>query len=164
MTEKEFQRKIVPMRRQWYSRCLRMGIPPDDAADIIQELQIKLWRNRNSMPELQEDIARYCTVALRNESIGWFRRRRETADISELKDVSADFTGDNEYADTLERVVKIIERLPASQREVIKMSSFGEMENSEIAETLGQSEVNVRQLLSRGRRKLKEMWNRIEKG
>ena len=41
MTEKEFRQRVVPLQRLMYGLALKMGMPPDDAADVVQETQIK---------------------------------------------------------------------------------------------------------------------------
>lgn len=51
MTEKEFRQRVVPLQRLMYGLALKMGMPPDDAADVVQETQIKLWRHRVDIPD-----------------------------------------------------------------------------------------------------------------
>lgn len=98
MTEKEFRQRVMSLHRLMYGMALRMGMPPDDAADA-------------------------------------------------------------EYRDTRAAIERLIDSLPEGQRTAIRLSSFGGLDNNEIAATTGLSEANVRQLLSRGRRKLRELWN-----
>ena len=62
-----------------------------------------------------------------------------------------------EYNDTRRHIEILIDTLPPGQRDAIRMSGFGGLDNSEIAEATGQTENNVRQLLSRGRRRLREL-------
>ena len=64
-------------------------------------------------------------------------------------------------ADAIARLSNVIDRLPASQAEVMRLSAFGGLSNDEIAQATGLDNQNVRALLSRGRRKIKEMFIKL---
>ncbi len=68
--------------------------------------------------------------------------------------------GSAEYRDQRQRIKNLIDSLPPGQRDVLRLSAFGGLDNSEIAEVTGMSESNVRQLLSRGRKRLRELFNK----
>ena len=51
MGEKEFRQKVLPLQRMMYALALKIGLPPDDAADAVQETMLKLWRGREGIPE-----------------------------------------------------------------------------------------------------------------
>lgn len=157
MTEQEFRQKVLPLQRQMYGIALRMGIPPDDAADAVQETQIKLWRRRDGIPESDSELRLYCLAAFRNECISMLRRSRPIVGLDEAAELRGDETETTEYRDMKHRIETLIDRLPAGQSRVIRLSGFGGLDNTEIAEATGQTENNVRQLLSRGRRRLREM-------
>lgn len=157
MTEEEFRLKVLPLRRQMYCLALRMGIPPDDAADAVQDTQIRLWRRRDGIPSLHAELKLYCIAAMRNECLSRIRHKKPTGPIDEAVFESAVEYDEVEYADTRQRMDILISKLPAGQREAIRLSAFGQLDNTEIASRMGQTESNVRQLLSRGRRKLREM-------
>lgn len=158
MEEKEFRQKVMPLQRLMYSVALRMGVPPDDAADAVQETQLRLWRSRQGIPDDDAGMKSYCMAVLRNECISWYRRHKETDPL----DAATGLDGPGmeealEASDMKVHIEHIIDRLPTGQREVIRLSSFGELDNSEICDATGLSQVNVRQLLSRARRKLREI-------
>jgi len=157
MTEQEFRQKVLPLQRQMYGIALRMGIPPDDAADAVQETQIRLWRRRNGIPEDEKELRLYCLTAFRNECISMLRRSKPTVELDEAAELRGDEAEMTEYRDTRHRIEVLIDTLPAGQSRIIRLSGFGGLDNSEIAEATGQTENNVRQLLSRGRRRLREL-------
>jgi RNA polymerase sigma-70 factor (ECF subfamily) len=157
MTEAEFRHTVLSLRDLMYGIALRMGIPADDAADVVQDTQIKLWRAREGIPPDAAELKRYCLAALKNESLTYLRRQREKIPIEEAPDIPAERSRDAEYDDTRNRIESLIDSLPTGQRDVIRMSSFGDLDNSEIATATGLTEANVRQLLSRGRRRLREL-------
>lgn len=161
MTEKEFRQRVLPLQRLMYGMALRMGMPPDDAADAVQETQIKLWRHRAEIPDDDGAMRFYSITTLRRECISMMRRQKLAVAIDEAAEIKApDSPASTEYRDTRHRIEILIDSLPPGQSRVIRLSSFGGLDNAEIAEATGQTEANVRQLLSRGRRKLRELMNK----
>lgn len=161
MTEKEFRQRVLPLQRLMYGIALRMGMPPDDAADAVQETQVNLWRHRDGIPEDQDDLRLYSITALRRECISMLRKRKPSVTLDEVTERQAPEEGASaEYRDTRQRMEVLIDSLPPGQCRVVRLSSFGGLDNAEIAEVTGQTETNVRQLLSRGRRRLRELLNK----
>lgn len=76
MTEKEFRQRVLPLQRLMYGLALKMGMPPDDAADVVQETQIKLWRHRVDIPDDDGALRMYSLSTLRRECITMMRRRK----------------------------------------------------------------------------------------
>lgn len=60
----------------------------------------------------------------------------------------------------LSHLMKCMSDLPQAQQEVIRLRHFADLSIREIAETTRQTETNIRQLLSRARRAMKEKLNR----
>lgn len=158
MTEQEFRQRVLPLQRLMYGVALKMGLPPDDAADAVQETQVRLWRRRDRIPDNDAELKLYCMAALRNECISALRRRKPSVALEEAEQLKTpEEESSAEYRDTRRRIETLIDSLPGSQGKVIRMSSFGGLDNAEIARATGNTENNVRQLLSRGRRRLREL-------
>lgn len=157
MTEEEFRRSVLPLQHAMYGIALRMGIPPDDSADTVQETLLRLWRNRGGIPASPGELRPYCLAAFRNECITLLRRRHPTVDLDRAREIRSGPAEGTEYRDTRRHIEGLIDRLPPGQRQVVRLSGLGGLDNSEIARATGESEANVRQLLSRGRRRLREM-------
>ena len=66
-----------------------------------------------------------------------------------------------ENADEVERVTQLIEQLPENQKRVLKLRGFGDCSMEEIEEITGFSAVNVRTLLSRARKIIKEQYIKL---
>ena len=159
MEEKEFRQKVMPLQRMMYALALKLGLPPDDAADAVQETQLRLWRGREGLPEDPPAMKAYCMIAIKNECLSVIRRRRETTPIEDALGVKAETdAGEIEAKDTRRRMEQLIDSLPDGQRRVIRLSSFGEFDVMEISDATGFTPGNVRQLLSRGRKRLRELF------
>ena len=157
VTQEEFRRDILTLKQSMYGIVLRMGISPDDGADVVQETMIGLWRSRDSIPATAADRRSYCLHALRNRALTYISRRRERYPLDEAAEVNAQPERDAEYTDTRRRIESLIDTLPPAQRQALRLSAFAALDNSGIAEVTGTSETNVRQLLSRGRRRLRDL-------
>lgn len=162
MEENEFRQKILPLQHMMYGIALKSGLPPDDAADVVQEALLRLWRARASLPSPPGEQRAYCLGAFRNILISTLSEI--TSRGNRLTDISGDTNGMDNAANQptdsgtirldLERM---IDTLPENQRKVIRLSGFGGLETDEIARATGFTAVNVRQLLSRARRRLREL-------
>ncbi len=53
-----------------------------------------------------------------------------------------------------------MERLPDAQQNILKLRAYADLDNEEIAQTLGINNATVRQQLSRARKSLREMMAR----
>lgn len=162
MEEKEFRQRVMPLQCKMYTIALRLGMAPDDAVDAVQETLLKLWRARGGIPEQDAGLNAYCMTALRNECISFLRRRKEIyslddIDGKELKTHPGVHSFESE--EEKNRIKQFIESLPEGQRIVIKLSSYDGYEIQEISEATGYSLSNVRQLLSRGRKRLRVLLN-----
>ena len=81
----------------------------------------------------------------------------------ELAEISDNLSSeDAEQSDSVRHIRRLIETLPSSQQRVLILSSMYHLDTAEIAKATGLSPGNVRQLLSRGRKRLRDLLNRID--
>lgn len=162
MTEAEFERFILPCHRKMYAAAYVILSDGDEAADVVQECFARLWERRSRIENPQSPEA-YCLTVVRRLSIDRIRRTRN---VQSIDDTPVETAGDDsadrklEQTDTLRMVDSLIGKLPEQQQKVIRMSSALGMDNKQIAEATGLSDVNVRTLLSRGRRQLKRLFEK----
>lgn len=158
MTREKFISLIVPQHRCMFRLALVLCGNEADAADLVQDTMMRLWERRHTFDDL-DTPGGYCCRALRNRYMD--RCRLTTAEHTQLAEnclaTSDDVMMWAECSSQLSLVHNLIDRLPPAQREVIRLSSAGGYSNVEIAAMTGLSDVNVRSLLSRARKKLKEM-------
>lgn len=131
-----------------------LGNNSDDAADAVQDTMVKLWNTGDALSDIRQPQA-YAISVLRTTVIDMLRRRHPVDTLDESISITEIPASDTESAAFLEH---IISNLPASQQEVIKLSAFAGMSSHEIAQATGLTDGNVRQLLSRGRKKIKELY------
>lgn len=127
----------------------------------------KLWENRSRLEQL-DNVEAYATVTVRNIAVSTLSRRRRRYD--RFSDPPPDLADSNpnpvesfENREDIRAVSKMLSRLPENQRKVVVMSAVSGLSNSEIKKATGLSDDNVRVLLSRGRKKLRQLFSNFTK-
>ena len=124
----------------------------DEAQDMMQDVAERILRRQDSMNEV-ENVDAFITRSVRNACIDRLRRRKDTTPkIPEVPDTrSPDRWSDREL------VHKAMARLPEKQRLAVHLKDIEGYSCKELADILETDEANVRTILSRGRRALKEV-------
>ena len=163
MSNEEFKKRFLSFHSLIYRISYRILENKDDADDIAQEVYIKLWEQRNNFGNIRNDEAFVVTLT-KNLSVDWLRKNHcKTASVIDDKDIISCENREEERMDArdeLSNLMQCMSALPKAQQEVIRLRHFADLSISEIAETTRQTETNIRQLLSRARRTMKEKLNR----
>ena len=124
----------------------------DEAQDMMQDVAERILRREGSLDEVG-NIDAFITRSVRNACIDRLRRRKETTPkIPEVPDEkSPDRWSDRQL------VHRAMARLPERQRLAIHLKDIEGYSGKEIADILETDEANVRTILSRGRRALREI-------
>ncbi|PYF74455.1 RNA polymerase sigma factor [Pedobacter nutrimenti] len=132
------------------------------AEEIIADLFIKVWDNRKSNIIL--NVKNYLFVSAKNLSINYQQKKKEPVDSIEDLDLAQHFlqerdtpfkilSGRESYGITL----KMIDRLPQRQREVLLMSRMDNLDKHKIAAILGISVRTVETTLYQALAQLREL-------
>lgn len=159
MTEKEFNHIILPLADAVYDFAFHLSGSPNDAADLTQDVLVRLWENRKELKRLDSPKA-YALTITRNLYLDHLKKHKPVYDETLM--LTSGSEEQNLYKrienkDTLEAVKVIIGSLPPNQREVMILREIEELEFDEIARITGLGLNNIRVLLSRGRSKVKEI-------
>ncbi|MDU1905554.1 MAG: RNA polymerase sigma factor [Dysgonomonas sp.] len=161
MNAVRFKEKYIPYHQKMYRVAYRLLEDAQDAEDMVQEAYIKLWNKRNELNYIENEES-YCIVLLRNLCLDFLRSKNkniiESADNVVLADKDV-ITNDIESRETITQIEVIISQLPEQQQRVIRLRHFDDYSNEEIEQIMGLTNVNVRVLLSRARKKLKELFD-----
>jgi RNA polymerase sigma-70 factor (ECF subfamily) len=117
---------------------LRLGLSPAAAEDLAQETMLTVWNKAQSFDASRASASTWIFTIARNLRIDLLRRERDPNLLAELYDgVVEPMPSDNVL--TVEREVRIraaLDKLPADQADVIRLSFFEDRPQSEIANTL----------------------------
>ncbi|MDE5745810.1 MAG: sigma-70 family RNA polymerase sigma factor, partial [Paramuribaculum sp.] len=123
---------------------------------------VKLWTIKEKLDGVRS-LKAYCYGMVRNACMTRIAKTRITESVEDMVIATDRSTPHKivEARDSLRILMQAIDTMPAEQGEVLKLSAYAGMSNSEIAELTGLSDTNVRALLSRGRKKLKILFSKI---
>lgn len=151
-SEEIFHQRFLPLYPRLYAVALSITGNSTDAADAVQDSMTKIWSRISDIADLKSPLG-YAMTILHNSAIDIVRSHKST----ELTDnISTEPT----EPDTVEFLYRAIRSLPDFQRRAVELSAFAELSAEEIASQLHTSPANARQLLSRGRRKLREIFQK----
>jgi RNA polymerase sigma-70 factor (ECF subfamily) len=124
-------------------------VPPGEVEDLLQDVFLSAFRRLNT---LRDDTAFGGWIAMmaRNRAMDFFRRRKETAELSEHLP--------QRHAPQAEakEALAIIRRLPEAYRETLVLRLVEGMSGPEIAARTGLTPASVRVNLHRGMKLLRE--------
>lgn len=158
MTEQQFRDRVMPHHRLMSGMAMAILGDREDAMDCLQDCLLALWNRRDELEHV-DNVKAYCLHTVRNCALSMLRRTNRLETVIPEIDESLDPQTRLEDKDRLAKVMEQIESLPAAQREVIRMSAILGLSNDDVAKMSGQSPGNVRTLLSRARKRLKEYFN-----
>ncbi len=162
----EFKIKILPMRHKLQNYALKLCNDSLDAEDVVQEVLIKLWNQRDKLNEYRnlESLAMSIT---HNHCIDICRTRKaaavsyENVQLADKKEYLPDTI--LEIKDECSLMKIIIDSLPPIQRTIIYMKDVEGYEAEEIGEITGCAPETIRSNLSRGRKKVREKYFQVIK-
>lgn len=159
MTSKEFEEKYVRMAPRLYQVAYGLLHNQQDAEDVVQETLVKLWHEADRL-ERMGNPSGYVLRILKNASIDLLRLRPNEIELEPLEEVIAE-PDLSPHKETQDKVKTILQSLPMKAQQIITMRHVAECSIDEICEVTGETPVNVRQILSRTRKKIVEQFKRL---
>lgn len=161
-----FKEKYIPYHQKLYRVAYRLLEDACDAEDLVQEAYIKLWNKRDELMVIDNSEA-YCVILLRNLCLDFLRAKKSHLFQSTENTIITDsnmLSDRIESIDEIKHIESIINLLPEQQRKIIKLRHFDDYSNEEIEQIMGLSSINVRVLMSRARKKIKELFKSYNHG
>ncbi len=149
--------------RRLLSFCIKYTKSRETAEEIMEDTFVWLWKNRQ---DIKEELSLKPILFLRAKHYLINAHRKivnspiyeDYMDYLDHHDSSSNATDSLlEYDDFLKQVWRMLERLPKTQQEVIKLSKIEMLNNQEIAQRLNYSEQTVKNQLSLGLKQLREI-------
>lgn len=154
--KKYFAERFLPYTSRMYAAALAILGSQSDAEDAVQTAMLRIWENirRGNIPDSPEA---YALTAVRRICLN------ELSRLKRLTALDGDFpagsnAGENRIA--LGEVTELMRSLPTTERRAIELTAYGGCSSDELAAALGTSSANARQILSRGRKKLRSFFSR----
>lgn len=159
MQASDFKQLFLPCHRKLFSVAYRLMSNAQAAEDMVQETFLKLWMQRDKIEKVDNPEAYSITVLRRI-----FYDKMRAGHLQEVdKDVgslqvssSQNISKQLEEADEYQRVRLLINHLPEPQARIMLMRDIEDCSFEEISIETGLTEVNIRSILSRARKKIRE--------
>lgn len=165
MNHHDFKTNILPIKNRLFRFALRMVGQSAEAEDVVQEVFIKLWNNRQHIDAVT-NIEAWCITATRNLSIDKLRSKHHRLQPMQagfdLHDHSATPYEATAGQDAIEQVRHLMDQLPDKQRDIMQLRDIEGLSYQEIAEALGLPLDQVKVYLFRARKSVRERLVKLE--
>lgn len=146
--EASFVKLFYLYRNKLYSYSLRITESPELAEDMVQDVFLKLWKNRSQLDKV-EHFGAFIFKMVQNQAVNAFKRMaNETLILSEMQnevDVYKAGPEQNiEYKEVQFLINSVVKKLPPQQNLVFKLSREQGLKHHEIAHLLKISPYTVK--------------------
>lgn len=162
MTAEEFKCLFFPYRQKLYRMAVSYLGQSEDAEDAVQETYVRLWNRKDELSLV--NVEAYSITIVKNISLDLLRSRKRKGYAVDIEscDIAVEESLGNDSKETLLFIARWMKKLPAVQRRVFELRHKKEMSMKMISEELNLTETNVKVILSRLRKQLKEEYLRYE--
>jgi RNA polymerase sigma-70 factor (ECF subfamily) len=163
MQQLEFQNEVLIHKDQMFRLALRILRDEEDANDIVQDSLLKLWDKRKVLTDIR-NIKSFSMTMVRNACIDFIRKHKALTDQEQVILRKTDELNPEKelvISDQLDQVKNIINQMNEQQREVIQLREIEELEYDEIAEITGLTINNLRVIISRARKEIRNKMSEL---
>ena len=154
MNKETFKQTYLPLSASMYRTAYRILGNPEDAEDMVQEAYMKLWKQRDTLDGIL-DARAYAVTSVKNLCLDTIRKRHLSYEDMAAASTPYTETIHSEEAALLHRYIDSLEE---PQHTVVVMRDIGGYSFEEIASVVQLKEAHIRMILSRARRKLRELY------
>jgi len=166
MDAREFRQRFMPHHQLLYRVAYHLTSNAQDAEDLLQDLYLKLWQKRDELPEEATRDA-YLATMMRNLFIDQRRLKRLDAS-TELKNEEGppderSLDRQIDARDEVRQIEGLISELSERDAKIIQMHLIEDRTYEEIEHDTGLSQGNIRIIVMRTKKKLKQQFQNITK-
>lgn len=157
MDAEKLKKAIYTYKDQMYRLALSILKNKPEAEDALQDVFIKCWENRSKI-RIDESLKAYLMQSTRNKCLDMIKKQSRQKETETVEDYEYQHKSEPniDHAEQLKIVYELINRLPEKNRTVLELREKEDLSFDEIASITMNSVENVRTILSRTRKKLKE--------
>lgn len=157
MTLEEFKTEVLPVKNKLFRFAKLLMKNRAEAEDIVQDVLLRLWSNREKMDEYKNIEAFSITIT---KNLCLDKLKSKASKTTQLKEnlIVKDKNPDEEYEskDINNKINEIINRLPVQQKMIIQLRDIEGYGFEEISEVVNMTLNAIRVNLSRARKKVRD--------
>ncbi len=157
MTNDEFENLIIQQKDKLYRFAFSILKNQEEAEDAVQEIVLKLWNKRLTV-HINKNIESYCMQSIKNHCFDVLRKKNQHLNYRNNSTFTYSENSNIENIDLVEKIKIEVQNLSTQQRMAIELKDFQGYNYDEISEILEQSVNAVRVNVSRGRKRLYEIF------
>lgn len=155
MTYEEFCSTWIPLGESLLPAAAGILGSLDDAEDVLQDLYVKLWRQRDTLDSVHNPSG-YAMRVLKNMCVDFLRAKRPDVPLPEELEGFGSPDSRMEERERIRCLASDILKLPRTQRQVLEMRTMQGLSYEEISRETGISQLSLRVLLSKARKTLRK--------
>ncbi len=136
----------------------RIGLDKPLAEDLTSEVFIKAFKNFSSFDKTKK-FQPWIYMIAHNHLVNHYKSAKQTVSLDDVAPYLGDSGTQAETRYEMNRVLRIIDSLPESDRDIIRFKFIDGLASREISELLGREEGAIRTQLSRSLHKLRGIIN-----
>ncbi|MEO9966704.1 MAG: RNA polymerase sigma factor [Reichenbachiella sp.] len=164
MTTEQFKKEVLSGKNKLYRYALSIVCNVELAEDIVQEVFMKLWNQREKLSKIH-NIEAWSMTLTRNQCLDKLRKKKlQVVDLSEAKyQISGHQVADHLSInnDLMEKIESTLALLPEKQREIFRLRELLGYSNQEIEKILNLDDSQVKVYLFRARQKVRASLSKI---
>lgn len=161
MNAQEFKQRFMPFHQRLYKVAYFLAGNVEDAEDLLQDTYLKLWQKRNTLGDGAQNI-NYLATIMRNIYVDQQRLLKNSAthDVDETLEPpdGVSLQARIEASDSLRQLEHLIGSLPPREQQVMRKYALEQQTYDEIQHNTGLASSNIRQIVSRTKRRLKQFF------
>ncbi|MDX5419766.1 MAG: sigma-70 family RNA polymerase sigma factor [Hymenobacteraceae bacterium] len=165
MDLQEFKIKVLPARQKLYRLALFLLRDKEEAEDILQDVFLKLWTQKEKLQAYNSIEALAMSIA-KNLCLDKLKacKRRQLVDVAGMEISSEDVNPYqySELTDSMSNMQLLLENLPEQQKLVLHLRDVEGYSFEEIEQITGFTVNNLRVILSRARKSVRDGFLKLE--
>lgn len=160
MTTEEFKVQVFSLKDRLFRYSNRILLNATEAQDVVQDVMLKLWRQKEELYKCQS-IEAFALTMVKNRSLDVTRKRtnhQAKEEILKLNTETIDFGITFEQKEMGQIIRGLIDQLDEPQRTIIYLRDVEEYEFDEISPLVDMNVETIRVNLSRARKKVREAY------
>jgi len=158
MSLKRYKERVLPIKNKLYRFALSIVRDEAEAADVVQEVCIKLWKQWEEIDRV-DNLEAWSMRLVKNQAIDKLRsKHRRTGDLEQAYHLPGDEPTPYQRTaanDTFARIRRLMDRLPQKQKLVMHLRDIEGLSYQEIGEALDLSMSQVKVNLFRARKQMR---------